>query len=56
VTLGASFVRDGLIENELLSSPRHGYMDFTVPRFAANLRAAHALEDEPAAGISGEGQ
>jgi hypothetical protein len=44
---GASFVRDGLIEKELLWSPRRGYIDFTVPRFAAYLRTAQALEDEP---------
>jgi hypothetical protein len=40
-------VREGLIEKELLWSPRRGYIDFTVPRFAGYLRSAHALDDEP---------
>jgi hypothetical protein len=53
---GASFVRDGLIEKELLWSPRRGYIDFTVPRFAAYLRAAHSLQDESVSGIIGKGQ
>jgi hypothetical protein len=38
---GASVVREELIEKELLWSPRRGQIDFTVPRFAAYLRAAH---------------
>ncbi|HTU87849.1 MAG TPA: hypothetical protein VMF57_19885, partial [Solirubrobacteraceae bacterium] len=53
---GASFVRDGLIEKELLWSPRRGYIDFTVPRFAAYLRATHTLEDESLSGIIDERQ
>jgi hypothetical protein len=38
---GASFVREGLIEKELIWSPRRGQIDFTVPRFAQHLRATH---------------
>ena len=38
---GASFVREGLIEKELIWSPRRGQIDFTVPRFAQHLRAMH---------------
>jgi hypothetical protein len=41
----ASYLRDGLIEKELLWSPRRGFIDFTVPRFAQYLRNAHSLED-----------
>lgn len=39
---GASFIRDGLIDKELLWSPRRGLIDFTVPRFAEHLRAVDA--------------
>lgn len=39
---GASFVREALIEKELIWSPRRGQIDFTVPRFAQHLRATHA--------------
>lgn len=38
---GASFVREGLIDKELIWSPRRGQIDFTVPRFAQHLRATH---------------
>jgi hypothetical protein len=41
---GASFVREGLIEKELVWSPRRGQIDFTVPRFAQHLRATHIGE------------
>jgi hypothetical protein len=40
-TSSASFVRDGLIEKELIWSPRRGQLDFTVPRFARHLRNTH---------------
>jgi len=39
---GASVVREELIEKELIWSPRRGYIDFTVPRFAQYLRAMHS--------------
>jgi hypothetical protein len=39
---GASFVRDGLIEKELIWSPRRGQIDFTIPRFAQHLRETHS--------------
>jgi hypothetical protein len=35
---GASFVREGLLDKELIWSPRRGQIDFTVPRFAQHLR------------------
>jgi hypothetical protein len=38
---GASFVREALIEKELIWSPRRGQIDFTVPRFAQHLRSIH---------------
>jgi len=37
---GASVVREELIAKELIWSPRRGWIDFTVPRFARYLRAA----------------
>jgi len=39
---GASAVREGLIDKELIWTPRRGQIDFTVPRFAQYLRGAHA--------------
>ncbi|MGD0454575.1 MAG: ATP-binding protein [Solirubrobacteraceae bacterium] len=41
---GASVVREELIEKELIWSPRRGFIDFTVPRFAQYLRATHGQE------------
>src|ERR1700685_2123513 len=38
---GASVVREELIEKELVWSPRRGFIDFTVPRFAPCLRTTH---------------
>jgi hypothetical protein len=35
---GASAVRESLIAKELIWSPRRGFVDFTVPRFASYLR------------------
>ena len=40
----ASTIRDGLIDKELLWSPRRGLIDFTVTRFAHYLRTTHALD------------
>jgi hypothetical protein len=41
---GASATRESLIAKELIWSPRRGFIDFTVPRFARYLRA---LERQP---------
>ena len=37
--MGASATRESLIDKELIWSPRRGFIDFTVPRFGAYLRA-----------------
>lgn len=44
---GASVVREELIGKELIWSPRRGQIDFTVPRFAQYLRAAHSQPSDP---------
>ena len=39
----SSLHRDNLLKKELIYSPRRGYVDFTVPRFADYLRREHPL-------------
>jgi len=44
---GASATRESLIAKELIWSPRRGFIDFTVPRFASHLRT-HDHASSPA--------
>jgi hypothetical protein len=37
--------RDLLLHKDLIWSPRRGFVDFTVPQFAAYLRRAHPIEE-----------
>jgi AAA ATPase domain len=39
-----SLTRDGLLKKGLIYSPAHGYVDFTVPQFAAFIRRHYPLE------------
>lgn len=38
-----SLTRDGLLKKGLIYSPSHGYVDFTVPQFAAFIRRHYAV-------------
>jgi hypothetical protein len=43
---GPSLVRDNLLKKGLIYSPRHGYVDFTVPLFGDYLRRNFAFDPE----------